>query len=446
MPPRRSARVAAVAEQRTCAFPQLPLAVELRIFSLVPADSRLRCAEVARGWRATVAQPALWSRVDLSAESGVAQPASAGLLQAAVARAGGALTVLDVSGSRVGVEDLCTALRAAGSVEEVHAAIKGGRASVTKSLTTMSTYLAAAPRLRDLFCDLSLDMNEVSTFVAANEEFALLRVQMLTLVFLQGDFLSPAVTVALRDARFQPSLSSLAVSGADFGALSAMDVLADTLCARQRLEDLFLINCKATAASMPALVRAMSCGGLTKLAVLDVDLTFLDASGAAALGSAIRACGKLEVLSIWHSPRTILVPGLAALLGALVGLRSLTRLSLCRILSEDNIATGAALAALLLADTSALELLHLGGCCLGEAGLGPLCDALPSNHHIRELDIRDNNAPPGFMRSRLLPAVRANISLLTLIISPMMVVSPGAFIAEDDAEAALEALGIVGAR
>ena len=74
MPPRRSARVAAAAEQRAWAFPQLPLPLALRIFSLLPADQRLRCAEVSRGWRATVALPALWRRLDLSPESGLATP------------------------------------------------------------------------------------------------------------------------------------------------------------------------------------------------------------------------------------------------------------------------------------------------------------------------------------------------------------------------------------
>jgi hypothetical protein len=442
MPPRRSARVAEATERRACAFPQLPQPVEQKIFSLVPVDSRLRCAEVARGWRATVSQPALWRRVDLSEESGgLAQPASAGLLHATVARAAGALTVLDVSGADIDVVDLCTALRAARSVEELHAAVGGGCPTETKTLDAVSAYLAAAPRLRDVFCDLSCIMGEASAFVEASAEFPLLRVRNLTLVFMVGEVLPPAVVVALLDARFQPSLTNLLFSGADFGELSAFNVVADAVCARQNLRELFMMKCKLTTASMPALVRAMSCGALTRLALVDIDWAFLDAPGAAALSSAIRANGKLQGLHLWHQKRAACMPGLPALVGALVGLRSLTRLSLCRILSEDNIATGAALAALLLADTWALELLHLGGCCLGEAGLGPLCDALPSNHHIRELDIRDNNTPPGFIRSRLLPAVRANVSLRELDVCDS---DDG--LTEDDAEAIQELNDILNAR
>ena len=89
--------MAAAAELAAHAFPQLPLGFVLDVFAQLPADQRLRCAEVCRGWRATVAIPELWRRLDLSPASGVAQPATAALLHAAGARAGGALTMLDVS-------------------------------------------------------------------------------------------------------------------------------------------------------------------------------------------------------------------------------------------------------------------------------------------------------------------------------------------------------------
>ena len=116
MPPRRSARVAAAVVQRTCAFPQLPLECALRIFSLLPADQRLRCAEVSRGWRATVAQPSLWRRLDLSDTSGIVQPLSAALLRAALFRAGGALTTLDMTDAHFRIVDFTAALRASALV------------------------------------------------------------------------------------------------------------------------------------------------------------------------------------------------------------------------------------------------------------------------------------------------------------------------------------------
>ena len=72
MPPRRSGRLAAAAEQHAWALPELPLPVVQQIFLLLPADQRLRCAEVSRAWRATAALPALWQRLDLSLASGMA--------------------------------------------------------------------------------------------------------------------------------------------------------------------------------------------------------------------------------------------------------------------------------------------------------------------------------------------------------------------------------------
>jgi hypothetical protein len=60
MPPRRSARVAAVAERQSSALAPLPHALALYIFSLLPVDQRMRCAEVCRGWRAVLSDASLW--------------------------------------------------------------------------------------------------------------------------------------------------------------------------------------------------------------------------------------------------------------------------------------------------------------------------------------------------------------------------------------------------
>ena len=98
MPPRRSARLAAAAETGIRpAFPQLPRDLALRIFASLPADARLRCCEVSRGWCATVSALELWRRLDFSHASGVARPVSPLLLRAAVIKARGGLLELDVT-------------------------------------------------------------------------------------------------------------------------------------------------------------------------------------------------------------------------------------------------------------------------------------------------------------------------------------------------------------
>ena len=75
---------------------------------------------------------------------------------------------------------------------------------------------------------------------------------------------------------------------------------------------------------------------------------------------------------------------------------------------------GAALAALIAADAPALHVLDCSDNKLTDAGLAPIVEALPLNHHLRELNCRDNGMSEAFARQRLLPAVRANTSLQTV--------------------------------
>ena len=75
-----------------------------------------------------------------------------------------------------------------------------------------------------------------------------------------------------------------------------------------------------------------------------------------------------------------------------------------------------AFAAALAADTP-LQKLNLARNNLDAAALGALLDALPRNTRLRTLDISGNPMPVGFMRHRLLPAVRANTGLRSLLVS-----------------------------
>jgi hypothetical protein len=79
-------------------------------------------------------------------------------------------------------------------------------------------------------------------------------------------------------------------------------------------------------------------------------------------------------------------------------------------------ACAAALGALVAANAPALEEINLTYCYLGDAGLGPLVDALPHNTHLRTLNCQYNGISAAFARRRLLPAVRANTSLRKLLL------------------------------
>jgi hypothetical protein len=96
MPPRRSARVAAVAERATTALSPLPLPLVLHIFSLLPADARARAACVCRGWRVTLDELSLGRRLDLSPSSGVRVRVMDAVLAGAARKARAQLATLDL--------------------------------------------------------------------------------------------------------------------------------------------------------------------------------------------------------------------------------------------------------------------------------------------------------------------------------------------------------------
>ncbi len=80
---------------------------------------------------------------------------------------------------------------------------------------------------------------------------------------------------------------------------------------------------------------------------------------------------------------------------------------------EHAAAAGAAIGALI-AHSQSLEKLHIHNCDLGDAGMGPIVDALPHARCLHTLNCPNNAMSEAFARERLLPAVRACASLRTL--------------------------------
>ena len=103
MPPRRSSRLAGAPPDNSVVQdyvldPRLVADVVSAVFALVPVDSRLRCREVSRAWKAFLDQPWLWQSCSLTPASGLVAKPSCALLLAATARAQGQLRELDVAG------------------------------------------------------------------------------------------------------------------------------------------------------------------------------------------------------------------------------------------------------------------------------------------------------------------------------------------------------------
>jgi hypothetical protein len=420
MPPRRSARVAAVVERATTALSPLPLSVVLHIFNLLPVDVRLRCAEVCRGWRAVLTERSLWTRLDLLCASGVRLPLRwpyplDALLRCAAARAGGSLqslqvdknlvtraTLLDVAAANAGtLQELC-----AYDVESVDPGL---------SAAQVEALLGVALLLRTFATDLSCDNTdaEVARRALRNEApFGPLRVRMLTAVLRNADeasFVPFAAGVAAHT-----SLLGLTLYYAPLNTPAALDAVVDAALA-QRMHTLALEFCLVSPATAPALARLLSGHALSKLRCVGVNL--VDAPAARVLAAALRANSTLTSLALHNAGVFRDAVAGAELLGALNGHASLRELSM-----RDNllgvaggaVVVGAALGALVAVNAPALSVLDVSACDLRDDGLRALFEALPRNTHLRMLTCYANDMSEAFGRDVLLPAVCANVSLRAL--------------------------------
>jgi hypothetical protein len=421
MPPRRSARLAGGAPPAHGAvlFPPLsplPLALVLHIFSLLPLDARLRCAMVSRGWRVTFSERSLWARLDLSPASGLARAAvTDALLSAAAARAGGQLQALDVSGcERITSATLLAAVRANADALQALRACTVGEATSSDLLGVreIEAVLRAAPQLRVFDTEVTHHMSftEEARRMLRNEGvFAPLRMHRLWTGIHNEDADSLLALTAAVAAH--ASLTDVLISGS-LALPATLDAVVDAALAR-RLSTLALDWSRLTPAAAPALARLLQSGALRCLFVSGHD-QLLDAAAAAMLSGALRANTTLVQLHLtrvrlWHDPAAA-----ALLLGALTAHPSLRVISLHSNEGGMHVdaAVADALGALVAANTPALKQLDLDECEFTDTVLRPLFEALPANTHLHELDCMHNDVSAAFMRNVLLPALRANTTLI----------------------------------
>jgi hypothetical protein len=451
MPPRRSARVAdasareadprgarivSAAQRAAPALAPLPYALVLLIFSLLPVDTRLRCAEVCRSWRAALEDRSLWIRLDLSA-SGVSPKrlVTDALLHAAVARARGELVALDITEcKRVSFDALRAAVAAnGGMLRELRVCGVKGRLGAhtrrwyagalgTDALDTdaLEALLRAAPRLDMCEADVQCEDLTPARHMLRNEPpFSPLHARIFEVDNADGRMVEADVLALAADLASYTHLRRLHLIHARLNTAAVLDAVVDAALSR-RLTSVALGWCNLSPASAPALVRLVAGGALAELNIHDAGHWLLDAAGALVLGNALRASSTLTAVSLigvalWRDPAAA-----TALLGALTGHASLRSLDISYNLQEDPAglaAAGAAIGALVAANAPELHTLKLHMCWLGDAGLRPLFDALPANTHLRTLDCRENELrAAAFVRNTLLPAVRANSSLRELVL------------------------------
>jgi hypothetical protein len=420
-----SALSTAVAQPAPLTLAALPHALLLEVLSRLPADSRLRCAAVCRAWRAALNDRRLWLRLDLSPASGVARAAATeGLLRAAAARAAGQLETLDVSGcvalSRAALLEVVRANSA--SLRELH--LRGGCEKREFWLAAqVKALLRAAPHLRA--CNAAVgtgDLAVARAMMRAEPPFRALRLHRLCVFSRAGT--EAAVLELAADLLHCVFLRELDFYSAALDGPAAFDALVDAALACG-LHTLRLYGCYLSTASAPALARLLVGGALAELEIRGLGGDrLLDVPAAAVLGSALRACSTLTALTL----RTVRLwrdfGAATTLLGALTGHASLQTLDLSHNQMKDDAAVpaaaSAALGALAGANAPALTELDVSWCYLGDAGLGPLLDALAHNTHLTKLDFSYNDLMDAFVCDALLPAVRANSSLRQLICASVL--------------------------
>jgi hypothetical protein len=167
--------------------------------------------------------------------------------------------------------------------------------------------------------------------------------------------------------------------------------------------------------SPAGVIRLLGHPALRTLMVFGVLSPLWDSPASAALlCDALRANTQLESLCLCGVGFWQHMDAAASVLGVLQAHPSLTELDLREnVVLREHTAVGAALGALI-AHAPVLRSFNIPDCDLGDAGLGPIMDALPHARRLQKLECGKNGMSGAFAAERLLPAVRACASLREL--------------------------------
>lgn len=398
----------------------LPTLLLLHILALVPVDTRLRCREVSRVWRDALADRRVWTRLDLSEAAGV-QPEriTYKLVEAAVARAGGALEALNLSSCRRTFRSFVQRLAAgnAGTLRELWLFQERNERLLEPFLSDL---LQAAPALREVhvspvfFYHGRFPVDEARTLLGGEPRFSALRWQRMRVntTYRTGSRRLPSVEdwLALFDA--VAAHAWLCDLDTFLPPPHALRALVD---AAMNLTRLRLYNCRPTTGAGMQLARLLRGGKLKTLEIQEEVLELEDLSGAEAFALAVGECSSLQRLDL-HRTRVWSVAEVGVpLLRALTGHPTLRSFSTLLAVNDPyetpDAGLGAAFGALVAANAPALlEVSFLVNCV--DDLLRPLIEALPVNAHLRTLELgRSRLFTSASLSEELLTAVRANRSL-----------------------------------
>jgi hypothetical protein len=183
--------------------------------------------------------------------------------------------------------------------------------------------------------------------------------------------------------------------------------LVDALLSLPSLRCVDFGFCPVTASMLAGLLRCPTLKSLLAFAPVPGITPLLNsAASTAMLCNALRANMQLQELQLNNVDLWRNIGAATSLLTALETHPSLQTLRLGMNRPRHVHAVGAALGALI-AHSPKLQLLDIMFCRLGDAGMGPIMDALPHARCLHMLECRENHMSRHFARTRMLPAVRA---------------------------------------
>ena len=401
-------------------FASLPHAVALRIFGFMPADARALAALVCRAWRDAVAEPSLWTRLDLSPASGVSVATTDAVLRGAAARARGQLTALVLSDRRTAVFSADTVVEVlaanAGSLRELHW-VHTEKSDRLRFLPAriVERLARAAPQLRVFRADVGASAAAAAHILRNDAPFEALQLRFLRVSGADDDDADVLALAAAMAAH--TSLLKLCLVDVSLDTPAVLDAVTAAVIS-SGLKIMSLNRCDLSPASVPALARLLRSASLTSLSISNGDEPLFDAAAAVQLADVIAAHHTLQRLSLmalqfWHNQSDA-----ATVMRGVTGHPSLHSFSVSQNSAPDDpAAAAAALGALVAANAPALNELHFRDSALGEAGMLPVLEALRHSTHLRLLTCYNTGMSADCARYALLPAVRANTSLRTLVAS-----------------------------
>jgi hypothetical protein len=341
-----------------------------KLLSCFPADVRAFCATLFPASCASATERTMCTRVDLSRRGGATYKVDDAALATVTAHAGGQLEALDLSDCQEipHAALLRLVVANAGTLRELWFSGRRFDLMMTDN-AELEELLCAAPQLQILEADVTADLASARQLLRNEPPFGVVRMVGLLVKCYDAD--ESAMVSLAADVAVCLSLRRLCLLGVRETALAALDAVVDAALVR-RLSEISFSYCSLSSASVPALARSLG-GGLTSFRIRGSGTLLHDPAAVLQLSVALRNSSVLTALSLHDMKLWEGDAGTASLLlGVLIAHPSLRQLdvSWSSVSEENQAAAGCNLAALIAANATALQVLDVSHCSLGDEGMG----------------------------------------------------------------------------